>query len=222
MRDVMVGAGVAPDKICLDYNGVDGSVFHPRDRAAACRRLGVDPVARRLLFVGNLAPIKGPADLVHAIRLLALRGRAPELVMVGDGPLESRLRAEAEHGGIASRVRFAGRQPRDRVALWMAASDALVLPSHNEGVPNVVLEALASGRPVIATNVGGVREIHPGEAAGMLVPSRDPQLLATGIESVLARSWSEPRLAETVSEFTWHANARRVLQALDGVTAGIH
>ena len=191
------------------------ATFRPRPRQPACSELGLDARRRRVLFVGNLVEIKGIPDLLEAVRIANQTRTEPlELVLVGDGPLESAARARVRRLGIESSVRFAGREPPERVVLWLAASDVLALPSLNEGAPNVVLEALACGRPVVATAVGGVPEIHPGEAAGALVPPRDPAALAGALEAVLRRAWDEQALAALVERFSWAENARETLRIL--------
>ncbi len=215
MRGVLVESGVDPARVFVVYNGVDHNTFRPRPRESACRELGLDPRARRLLFVGNLVEIKGLPDLLEAIPILARTHAAPlELVLVGDGPFEPAARARAGALGIGSQVRFAGRHPHERVALWLAASDALVLPSLNEGLPAVVLEALACGRPVVATAVGGVAEVHPGESAGALVPPHGSAALAAALGAVTSRSWDEQALTALVARFSWEENARATLQIL--------
>ena len=119
--------------------------------------------------------VKGLPDLLEAIRIASAHSKPSlELVVVGDGQLEVSLKSQARRLGIESSVRFVGRETRPRVATWMSASHVLALASLEEGVPNVVLEALASGRPVVATGVGGVPEAHPGDAAGALVSAADP------------------------------------------------
>ncbi len=213
--ETLVRAGADPAQVFVAYNGVDRTVFRPRPREAGCSELGVDSGTRRILFVGNLVPIKGLSDLLAAFGIVVARCRTPlELVLVGDGPLEASLKSQARRLGIESAVRFAGRETRPRVALWMSASDVLALPSLEEGVPNVVLEALASGRPVVATGVGGVPEVHPGDAAGALVPVADPPALAAALTAVLNGNWGEDSLAALVRRFSWSENVQLVLGVL--------
>ncbi len=215
IRDTLTEGGLDASRIHLDYNGVDRGTFHPRSRNAASIEIGVDPGQRRVLFVGNLVPVKGLSDLLEAFRIASTSaGPTLELVIVGDGPLEGYLRSQARRLAIESTVRFAGRETHPRVALWMSASDVLALPSLEEGVPNVVLEALASGRPVVATAVGGVPEVHPGDVAGALVPAAEPSTLAAALTAVLGREWREDSLSALVRGFSWSENSRVILGAL--------
>ncbi len=216
LRSVLAEAGVDPTRLVVAYNGVAVDNFRPRDPACACADMGADAAKKRLLFVGNLVPIKGLRVLLTAWKTVAdaWPPGSIELALVGQGPLEQELRSQAHSLGIESSLRFVGPEPRDRVATWMAASTALVLPSLEEGVPNVMLEAFASGRPVVASDVGGIAEIHPGESAGALVPANDPTALARGIDMTLRREWDPERLRTIVSHMTWPWNARQVLAAM--------
>jgi glycosyltransferase involved in cell wall biosynthesis len=217
LRARLVEAGVDAARVVVDYNGTATAVFRPQLQVCACRELGLD-VRRRLLFVGNLVPVKGLTDLMLAWKEVsdAVPAGTHELVLVGHGPLADSLRRMARTLCLEHSVRFVGPEPRARVAGWIGASTALVLPSLDEGVPNVILEALASGRPVVATRVGGVPEIHPGDSAGALVPVRDQRSLARAIRVVLRGSWDPERLRAIVADRTWPVNARRVLDALAG------
>jgi glycosyltransferase involved in cell wall biosynthesis len=177
--------------------------------------VGADPALRRVLFVGNLVAIKGLPDLLEAFRMASDRsGARLELVLVGEGRLEAALRNQARSLRIEPAIRFVGREARARVASWMAASDVLVLPSLDEGVPNVVLEALACGRPVVASAVGGIPEVHPGESAGALVSPSSPGQLAAALVETLGRSWNESALARLTDGLDWASNARKVVEAI--------
>jgi glycosyltransferase involved in cell wall biosynthesis len=214
LRDTLLQAGTGPEHVLVVYNGID-PIFHSRSREAACRELGVDVGRRRILFVGNLVPVKGVSALLEAFRVASTSaGPTLELVIVGDGPLQGHLKSQTHRLGIESAVRFAGRETRPRVALWMSASHVLALPSLEEGVPNVVLEAFASGRPVVATAVGGVPEVHPGDTAGALVSPAEPSTLAAALTATLDREWREESLSALVRGFSWSENSRVILGAL--------
>jgi teichuronic acid biosynthesis glycosyltransferase TuaC len=168
--------GVAPARVEIVQNGVDTSLFHPRDRGQARALLGLPQHARVITYVGRLEPQKGVLDLLEAFA--AVRRLRPEtlLALVGTGPSE-----QAALAGSAEGVVVAGAQPLARVPEWIAAADLLTLPSWNEGMPNVVLEALASGRRVVATDVGGIPEIISAPELGELVPRRQPTALAQAL-----------------------------------------
>ena len=184
--------GADPARVRVIANGCDAAIFRRQDRAAARDALGIAPDAEVVLYVGRLVIEKGLRELVDAVRALrAVRPRL-ELVLVGDGPMRAALAAFA--ADPACGVRLAGAQSAGRVAEWMAASDLVALPSWSEGHPNVLVEALACGRPVLSCPVGGVPEVVDGDA-GVLVPPRDAAALARGIDAVLARRWDEAALS---------------------------
>jgi glycosyltransferase involved in cell wall biosynthesis len=156
-------------------NGVDLEAFRPTDRVDARARLGL-PAGPLAVSVGRLSRQKGQDLLVEAWPKVRSRVEAAELVLVGSGPEESALRRS---GGD---VQFVGAQ--DDVQPWLAAADVVVLPSRWEGLPYVVLEAMAVGTPVVATDVTGVREAL-GEA-GAIVPPEDPGALAEAVVAALS------------------------------------
>src|SRR6185437_7900373 len=165
-------------------------------------------------YVGNLAAEKGADVLVEAMGALARRGRAADLAIIGAGALEPALRARVAALGIEGRVRFLGRRVHDEVPQWISAFDVLCLPSRREGCPNVVLEALASGRPVVASEVGGVPELLRGDNR-ILVPPDRPDALADALARALARTWSPDALRATVPSLSWDAVAqiyRRIVE----------
>jgi glycosyltransferase involved in cell wall biosynthesis len=131
----------------------------------------------RGIVVANLIAYKGHADLIEA---LALLDAPPPLCLVGEGPERERLTALIEARGLGHVVRLAGAAPDARALL--ADYEFAVLPSHAEGLPNAVLEAMAAGLPIVATRVGGVPEVLADDLAGILVPPHDPAALAAAIE----------------------------------------
>jgi teichuronic acid biosynthesis glycosyltransferase TuaC len=178
LRQVALTEGIAPQKVTTVLNGCDHSMFYPGDRGEARRELGVAQDAKVILFVGSLLETKGLGELTEAFAGLA---KGMKLVVVGQGPFEAQL-----HGRES--VLLAGRQDTNGVARWMRACDIFCLPSHSEGCPNVVVEALSCGRPVVATNVGGIPELV-NESCGILIPPRDPEKLRAALENALSRSW---------------------------------
>lgn len=207
--------GAHPDRIRAIPNGCDASIFHPADRAEARRALDLPAEAEVVTYVGRLVPEKGLRELLAAAG--ALRASRPrlQLVLVGEGPMHAELAALAAAGELP--VRFAGTRPPAEVARWMCASDLVTLPSYSEGHPNVLVEALACGRPVVATPVGGIPEVVDA-ASGVLVPARDPAALAEGLREALERDWDEAALARRFSR-DWRQVAQDTLLACEEVLA---
>ncbi len=190
--------GAPPARSVAILNGCDTAVFHPRDRLQARRVLELESEAQVVVYVGRLDVRKGITELVTAVA--SLRERRPDLkqklrcYLVGDGPDKPRIVDLIETLAVRDAVRCVAACPTDRVALWMAAADLVTLPSYKEGCPNVVIEALASGRPVVATDVGGIPELMD-DSSGRLVAPHDARGLSLALEKVLATTWDPAQLA---------------------------
>ena len=155
------------------------------------------------------------------------RSHAPRLFILGDGPMRKSLARRAGELGIANSVEFLGARPHDEVAGWMNAADCLCVTSRSEGMPNVVVEALASGLPVVASDVGECRNLLGDEPAARVVPvdsegRADPVEFAMAACEVMAMNVDRVLLAEKYrGRFSWDAAARRILEAVgDGAKAG--
>lgn len=211
LADAGARLGVAKEKFAVIYNGVNAEQFQPQDKIALRKALGLPVDVPVVVFVGHHEFIKGMDTLREAWPLVQpSNGIKPQLVMIGSGPMRQQLMAELEPQG----VRFIAEQPHGQIARWIAAADALLLPSYAEGVPNVLLEANACGVPVICTDVGGVAEIMAdlqpdGMAAnGVMVPARQAQALAEGIGRVLSTRFDPQRVRASALRFNWQDCAR--------------
>lgn len=205
--------GAKAERVHVVPNGCDASIFHPRDRNSARTTLGVPGDARLVVYVGRLVAEKGLRELLEAARQMTPAMPNLRIALVGEGPMRAELAALAAQCGCE--VVFAGAQPPDAVARWMAASNLVTLPSYSEGHPNVLVEALACGRGVVATPVGGIPEVVDA-ASGVLVPPRDAAALAEGLRAGLARDWDETTLAKRFSR-NWTTVALETLQACEAV-----
>lgn len=218
LADVVESFGVPRDRIDVVPNGVDAELFCPGDRAAARAELGHAGDARRwLLYVGRLEPAKGVLDLLEAFSLLARRRSDVRLALVGDGSARAAITRQA--GSLGDRLLVAGPRPHAEVPRWMAACDALVLPSWAEGTPNVVLEALASGRRVVATAVGGTPDLVTGSALGELVPAREVGQLADALGRAADWSYRPEDVAREAGRASWDESARRLEASLNAALA---
>lgn len=209
-------AGLPRERLHPIYNGVDLEQFRPGDRASARRELMLPVEAPVILFVGNFYDIKNPLVLPEALaRLPAAAFKSPPiLVMVGGGSLERDVRRLAERLSLKERVILAGRMDAAGVARSMQAADVLCLPSRNEGVPNVILEAFACGLPVVASRVGGIPEVHPGDGFGRLVAGADPDAFATALRETLLSPPAPEQLRQHALQFSWSRAADAYHQLL--------
>lgn len=216
--------GAAPTHTRVVYNGVNQALFRPGGRDEARARLGLDGEAKLVLFVGNLLLSKGASVLVDACRALAERGIAFRCHLVGRGQDEARLRAQINRLGLASRVLVAGPRPYSELPDWYRACDVVALPSFSEGIPNVLREAIACGRPFVATRVGGIPEIADSATSRLVTPG-DRVALADAIEEFLVKPPTPDAFVSTGIQRSWEESASdlaRVLQeAIDHWKAGI-
>jgi teichuronic acid biosynthesis glycosyltransferase TuaC len=217
LAEEVVDIGVPRRRVHIVPNGVDRALFHPRDRAATRRALDVPEDASVVLFVGRLEPQKGIHELLDAFEHLRTREPRAVLVLAGDGVSSKQVRARTANWP-AGAARLLGPTKHERVAEWMGACDVLALPSWAEGTPNVVLEALASGRPVVATYVGGIPDVLSDERAGLLVPPRDAPALADALAAALYASWDEDAVL-ACGPRSWRESASALYDVLEGVTA---
>ncbi len=192
VRDFIVQrVGIPANKALVIPNGVDVARFasaRPIDRTA----WGLPADTPLIGAVMRLDPAKGGETLVRAMAALPHAPRSAHAVIVGDGPQRGAWESLAQALGVRQRIHFVGHQAD--VPAWLAACDVFVQPSDREGMPNAVLEAMAAGRPVVATAVGGTPDVVVDGETGLLAPRRDPAALAWAIQSLL----DDPALAQAM------------------------
>ena len=207
-------ARVAPERIEVIRNGVEipPAIDADERRATRVGLLGHDPPTLAL-FVGRLVALKNVPVLLRALSLVPAITR-PHLVLAGEGPLLGELRATAQRLGVAAHVHFLG--ARDDTASLMQCADVLVLPSREEGLSNVILEAMAAGCPVVASAVGGNPELVEHSRTGLLFPSDDATALAAALVRVACDPDLRLRFATSAgfrarSEFSIETMVRRTI-----------
>lgn len=221
--------GIPRRRIVVRHNSVPAFV-NPAPEAVALARsaIGAAPGTLVVLAVGRLSREKGHADLLEAVALLRLSPLPPfRVVILGEGPERPALLKQCAARNLQDLVVFAGHHPD--AAPFYAAADVLALPSHAEGSPNVVLEAMAAGVPVVATAVGGVPEIVKHGVNGWTVPPRQPEAMAAALARLLQEDELRRRLSaagrrHAASSFSppayWRALAALYAEVLG--TAGAH
>lgn len=214
VRDRTVRAWIAPAaKVVAIANGIDPARF----RVAAAKRAALRAELAQddgplLLTVARLVWFKGLDTLIDALPPLVARHPALRLVIVGEGTLRAALTDQAERLGLGEHVRFTGE--RADVPALLAAADLFVLPSVSEGMPISILEAMAAGRAVVATRVGGVPELIEEGQTGLVVPARDAGALAEALDRLIADPALRARMggagaARLASEFSAEAMVAR-------------
>lgn len=207
LRSVALSQGVEPERALVVGNGVDLSRFFAEDRAEQRRRLGLPSQAQVLITVGGLVERKGFHRVFEV--LPSLMSDHPDLhyLVVGgpspEGDWTLRLRDLSKRLGLEERVHFAGPQPPELLRHYLSAADVFVLSTRNEGWANVLLEAMACGLPVVATDVGGNTEVVSDPGLGTIVPFGDAQALRAGLHEALSRQWSRERIRQHAEANTW-------------------
>jgi glycosyltransferase involved in cell wall biosynthesis len=207
--------GVGSDAVRTVVNGFNTGVFNARPQAECRAELGLPADGRLIVYVGRLIEAKGMRELFAAFGTLTRQDPTIRLAIIGDGVMRDEVHRLARQDGLDGRVHLPGGLPPEQVAQWIGASDLLTLPSWSEGYPNVVVEALACGRPVVGTDVGGMREILRADN-GVLVPARDAAALAEGLRQCLGRDWDRAAIAAAMSR-TWDDVARDTIAICDAV-----
>jgi glycosyltransferase involved in cell wall biosynthesis len=190
--------GLPVAKLRVIPNGVDASLY-AETPPADLGPFGIPAGSRTLLYVGRLDPQKGPFVLMAAARELLPRHQDLHLLLVGDGPLAENLRKWVAKENLGDRIHFAGR--RNDVPSLMRAAEFFVLPSLWEGLPNVVLEAMAAGLPVIASRVEGISDLITDDRTGLIVPPNSAPELIEAIDRVFVDPHHSHKMGHNAQEF---------------------
>jgi len=197
LKDSIEELGVPADKITVLRNGVDLARFKPMDKNHCREKLNLRGTT--LLSVGLLNERKGHHIIIEALKQLP----KIELLIAGEGEDEAALKSLARQCGVSERVRFLGLVNQENLPEYYNAADALVLASSREGWANVLLEAMACGTPVVATNVWGTPEVVRSPQAGVLMEERSPQALASAV-NVLLENYPDTTSTRHYAEgFSW-------------------
>jgi glycosyltransferase involved in cell wall biosynthesis len=203
------------DKVVVIHCGVDTRVFQPVVRASTG--------SLTILCTGTLHEVKGQTYLIEACRLLHERGVAFTCNFVGDGPDHQMLAEQIAKAGLSEHVHLLGRRTREEVAALLQAADVVVAPSvptkegKREGIPVVLMEAMGSGVPVVASGISGIPELVEHERSGLLTPPNDAQAIAAALERlqrdpVLRRSLGEAGREKVLRDFDLTTNAAALVE----------
>ncbi len=206
LAEQMITMGIKKNKIEVIYNGVDHQLFGQKT---------TNPLLKDyVLYVGNLKKEKGVIELLEGFAAIHSDHPNLHLVFAGPGNLKAVIENRAKELGIAQYVNLLGGVNHDQLPPLIANAKLLALPSYNEGVPNVVLEAMACGTPVLATSVGGIPEVVDEKVCGKLVPEKSVQGVTDGLKYVLKHQWSKHDIKQHSSKFSWQNNKKQLINLL--------
>ncbi|WP_419964734.1 glycosyltransferase family 4 protein [Pelomonas nitida] len=217
LMDVLRGWGHEPAKLHTLRNGVDLERFRPLPPAAMRAELGVDgdPL---LLSVGHLIERKGHDIAIDALAELLPARPGARLVIIGEGEERAALLARAARLGVADKVRLTGALANTELLKWYSAADVLLLCSSREGWANVLLESMACGTPVVATDIWGTPEVVAAPAAGRLVAERSGAAFAAGVQALLSAGVDRAATRRYAEGFSWQATTEGQLALFQAVT----
>jgi glycosyltransferase involved in cell wall biosynthesis len=213
LQDEMARLGMNRERLVVLRNGVDLERFVPIDRRVARQHLGL-PDVPTFVSVGHLVERKG-----HEVAIQTLAASFPQaaLVIVGEGELRTQLERMTRQLGVSHRVTFAGAVPQERLKYYFSAADVSILASSREGWPNVLLESMACGTPVVATRQWGTPEVVSAPEAGVLVDERTSESVAAGIRALLARNPSREATRAYAERFSWDETTQGQLRLFDSI-----
>ncbi|MFA6216033.1 MAG: glycosyltransferase family 4 protein [Candidatus Omnitrophota bacterium] len=216
-KDLAIGLGIRVEKLEVIRNGVELQKFDLKDKTECRQMLGFNKSSKIILFVGRLIIIKGVDYLLEAFESLVRKAKNDcILVLVGAGELKTQCEKKAQGKNIKDKVFFVGEKIRQELPIWYGACDLLCLPSIMEGCPNVILEAIASGRPVVASRVGGIPEMV-SPVNGVLFERGNVQELADKFEKVLDKDWDAAQIRNSLNGSSWENAAGKYLNVFRGV-----
>jgi glycosyltransferase involved in cell wall biosynthesis len=198
-------------------NGFRSDLFYPRDPLKCRKALNLPLDKKIILAVGNLEPVKGQTHLVEAVQRIVRERKDILCVIVGAGKVRTALERQIRSLGLEDYILLAGGKPHDEIPLWMNACDLFVLPSLRESFGVVQIEAMACGKPVVATRNGGSEEVVISDAYGLLAEPADPEDLAKNILVALDREWDSEVLLAYAERYAWEKIAKEIMTIYQGV-----
>ncbi|MCF6312316.1 MAG: glycosyltransferase [Verrucomicrobiales bacterium] len=215
-------AGADKQQLHTVYNGIDPQIFHAQknEKSEVRQKLKLPKKTPILLFVGNFLPVKNPLFLLEAFASLRSTSHPnAHLVMIGKGSMREALEQKTASLGLQQVVTFTGARNSTEVADYMNAADLFCLCSHYEGLPNVILESLACGLPVVSTNVGGIGEVLNLDEYGSLIPPNTPTSLTEYVNAIrkhLENPSQRQKIENYGKQFTWQKSADRYRELILG------
>ncbi len=203
--------GVPAEKVSVIPNGYDSKQFKIIDKEEARKALNILLDKKVLLTAGNLLPIKGHKYLIEAIGIVADHTDNILCIIAGSGALENDIKKQISNAGLDNYVKLVGGRPYREIPMWMNACDIFVLPSLRESFGVVQIEAMACGKPVVATINGGSEGIITDEGVGLLVKAGDPKELAEAIEKALETDWDSEYIRKFAEKYEWGRVAEEIL-----------
>lgn len=208
LADEMVNIGVNKEKIHVVYNGVDHQKFRIINDESD------NAVNGYILYVGNLKKEKGVMELLSGFAVIHKKYPGLKLLYAGPGNMSVPIRNQAKLMALSDKIELLGSVNHDQLPALISQARVLALPSYNEGVPNVVLEAMACGTPVLVSDVGGIPEVVDEHICGKIIAAKSDIAVAEGLDAILSTSWNREMIQQHSQQFSWQNNKHQLLQML--------
>ena len=223
LRQFALSMGVDDRRVKIIPNGIDPEIFYPREQSMCRQKFGLLPGAKIILSAGTLIERKGHHHVVKAVSELQRKGMSVELLIAGgagrEGHYEKTIRKEVTDLGLTKSIHFCGEVSPEELADLMSAADVLCLASTREGWPNVLQEAMGCGTPVVATDVGAVKEMVPSRDFGLVVPVNDSNALTQALAEALGKDWDRNAVSKRAHSRTWEHVAQETFSELQSMAA---
>ena len=221
LKSAIVNLGLPSDRVCVIPNGVDLGRFQPHDQSEARHALGLPAAVKIAISVGSLAEVKNPKLLISAFAKLSEGLPDLRLFIVGEGPLRPALENLIRELRLQEKVSLVGARPNEELAFWFSAADVSCLTSLREGWPNVLMESIACGTPVVATRVGGVPEIICSPELGVMA-EQTSESVAAMLQFALTKEWNRQTLTLHAQGRAWDMAAKEVVSYFASRVSPVH
>ncbi|RDH83771.1 MAG: hypothetical protein DIZ80_06435 [endosymbiont of Galathealinum brachiosum] len=211
LKQVLVSNGIKEDNIKVILNGVDVNKFKLLDSDINRKKLNLDKSSKIILYVGRLSFEKSIDSLINAFHKIHHTNIELLLVIIGDGPELGFLHEIVESLGLNKVVKFIGKVSHDEINSWFSSADIFCLPSLREGCPNVVLESLSSGCPVVASDVGALPDLITKDS-GLLFEPKNIDDISNKLTLALNHKWNRKLIHDSMKSFTWEEVASQYFQ----------
>lgn len=208
LKDELIKNNIQKNNISVIPNGVDIEKFKVLNKESCRTKLNIKINEPMVLYVGRLSEEKSVSTLIEATSKLIQSNCKIKVYLVGDGPLHQYLLDLVDRLNISKNIIFIGKVEHSEISTWMGATDYFCLPSLREGCPNVILEALGSGRPVIASRVGAIPDIVTNES-GILFTPKDVDGLAKALNNAITSKWDSKDISNSVQKLSWDEAAKK-------------
>ena len=212
---LFIGAGVSPNKVFHIANGYDPLKFKPILMSEARKRLGLEKEKKIILHISKLGEVKGQKYLIEAVKEIIKHRKDVLCFIGGSGPLKDKLQRQINGLNLQDHVKLIGFVSDELLPIWMNACDVFVLPSFHESFGIVQIEAMACGKPVVATYNGGSEEIITSEELGYLVEPANSKELEEKILIALDKEWDSKKIRKYAEQFTWETIVREIIKVYE-------